>query len=54
MYNSLSCRSPKENKVIEELYENWLGGQESDKCSAVLHTSYHAVEKNINALNIKW
>ncbi|KAJ8933935.1 hypothetical protein NQ314_013691 [Rhamnusium bicolor] len=54
LYNSLPCKSPEENKSVGELYDSWLGGQESDKCNAVLHTQYHAVEKAMNALNIKW
>ncbi|KAJ8960017.1 hypothetical protein NQ318_009453 [Aromia moschata] len=54
LYESLPCTSPEENKVVKELYDSWLGGQESDKCNAILHTQYHAVEKAPNALNIKW
>ncbi|XP_050307953.1 probable cytosolic Fe-S cluster assembly factor AGAP009023 [Anthonomus grandis grandis] len=54
MYRSLPVATPEENKMVNSLYENWLGGQESDKSSAVLHTQYHAVEKSHNALNIKW
>ncbi|XP_074028044.1 probable cytosolic Fe-S cluster assembly factor GI11683 [Leptinotarsa decemlineata] len=54
MYNSLPCQSPEENRNVMELYEAWLGGQESDKCSSVLHTQYHAVEKEETMLNIKW
>lgn len=54
MFNSLPYKSANEAKVIEELYEIWLEGQDSDKCNSVLHTSYHAIEKNVNALNIKW
>lgn len=54
LYDSLPSKSPKDNKIVEELYETWLGGQESDKCGAILHTGYHAVEKNTSALNIKW
>lgn len=54
MYNALPTKSLEESKVIEELYETWLEGQDSDKSNAVLHTSYHALEKNVNVLNIKW
>lgn len=54
MYKQLPLITPDENKIVKELYESWLGGQDSDKSSAVLHTQYHAVEKASNALNIKW
>lgn len=54
MYKSLPVKSPEENKIVLELYESWLGGQESDKCNSVLHTQYHEVQKATNALNIKW
>ncbi|XP_044271400.1 probable cytosolic Fe-S cluster assembly factor CPIJ010948 [Tribolium madens] len=54
LYSSLPVKKPEENKIVKELYEGWLGGMESDKCTAILHTQYHAVEKTTNALNIKW
>jgi iron only hydrogenase large subunit-like protein len=54
LYASLPLKPPEEDKTVRELYEGWLGGQESDKCTAILHTQYHAVEKTSNALNIKW
>lgn len=54
LYASLPARSPEENVTVKKLYDGWLGGQDSDKSSAVLHTQYHAVEKMNTALNIKW
>jgi len=45
---------PEKNHIVQELYDTWLGGSHSDKCSAMLHTKYHAVEKMTTALNIKW
>lgn len=54
MYLDLPVMTPKENKTVRDLYEKWLGGQDSDKSNTVLHTQYHAVEKAPNALNIKW
>lgn len=54
MYNSLPYKSIKDKKLLEELYETWLGKKDSDKSKYLLHTTYHAVEKNVNALNIKW
>ncbi|CAK1582205.1 unnamed protein product [Parnassius mnemosyne] len=36
------------------LYTRWLAGRHSDKANALLHTSYHALQKSDIALNIKW
>lgn len=54
MYKSLPLATPEDNRLAKELYDIWLGGQDSDKSNALLHTQYHAVEKAANALNIKW
>lgn len=54
LYASLPARSPEDNVTVKKLYETWLGGQDSDKSNAILHTQYHAVEKMNTALNIKW
>lgn len=54
LYAALPVRNPEENATVKRLYEIWLGGQDSDKSNAVLHTQYHAVEKLNTALNIKW
>ena len=32
----------------------WLGGADSEKARAMLHTEYHEVEKFVSALTIKW
>ncbi|XP_028410171.1 cytosolic iron-sulfur assembly component 3-like [Dendronephthya gigantea] len=54
LYNSLKSSLPENDKNVQEVYEKWLGGQNSERCKEVLHTSYHAVEKNVTALGIKW
>ncbi|KAL3269619.1 hypothetical protein HHI36_008683 [Cryptolaemus montrouzieri] len=54
LYSSLPCKNPSDNEAVKELYEKWLEGSNSDKAANILHTKYHAVEKFINALNIKW
>ena len=54
LYHSLQKHMPEENHIVQELYDTWLGGSHNDKCSAMLHTKYHAVEKMTTALNIKW
>ncbi|XP_045785688.1 probable cytosolic Fe-S cluster assembly factor GL21135 isoform X1 [Maniola jurtina] len=54
MYTQLPVSHPSQNKLVKLLYSEWLDGRESDKARAVLHTSYHALEKSDIALNIKW
>lgn len=47
-------QSTVDNVDVKQIYSNFLGGQYSEKSKALLHTSYHAVEKMNTALNIKW
>lgn len=54
LYSSLKCYRPEEDEHVQGFYKKWLGGQNSEKCKEVLHTNYHAVEKNVTALGIKW
>lgn len=53
MYRSLPKSQP-DNEDVKVIYEEFLGGNDSDKAHELLHTSYHAVEKMSTALNIKW
>ncbi|CAD0196538.1 unnamed protein product [Chrysodeixis includens] len=54
LYNRLPLAVPAQSKMLRKLYAEWLGGKDSDKAKAMLHTAYHAVEKSDIALNIKW
>ncbi|XP_074696897.1 cytosolic iron-sulfur assembly component 3 isoform X1 [Strix aluco] len=54
MYESLKTTIPEENWTVKELYEQWLGGTESEKAARALHTEYHAVERASTGFNIKW
>ncbi|KAJ0180273.1 hypothetical protein K1T71_003677 [Dendrolimus kikuchii] len=54
MYSQLPLVIPSDNKLLRKLYSDWLDGRDSDKAKAMLHTTYHAVEKSDIALNIKW
>ncbi|NXX40864.1 NARFL factor, partial [Tricholaema leucomelas] len=54
LYESLQAAIPEENQAVNELYEQWLGGVESEKAVKALHTQYHAVEKASTGFNIKW
>ena len=54
LYGSLKCFAPEQVEAIEKLYIKWLGGHDSAKHQQMLHTSYHAIEKTVTALGIKW
>ncbi|KAF1543885.1 Cytosolic Fe-S cluster assembly factor NARFL, partial [Eudyptula albosignata] len=54
LYESLKTEIPEETRAVNELYEQWLGGVESEKAAKALHTEYHAVEKTSTGFNIKW
>ncbi|RZF36591.1 hypothetical protein LSTR_LSTR010702 [Laodelphax striatellus] len=55
LYRQLPLKAkPECNDAVNTLYDTLLGGRNSDKKKALLHTKYHALEKNSNALNIKW
>lgn len=45
---------PEENLAVHKLYKTWLGGENTDKAAAYLHTQYHEIEKMNTALAIKW
>ncbi|KAM9013333.1 cytosolic iron-sulfur assembly component 3 isoform 2-T2 [Ara ararauna] len=54
LYGSVQTAIPEENRTVHELYEQWLGGVESEMAVKALHTEYHAVEKASTGFNIKW
>ncbi|XP_037240121.1 cytosolic iron-sulfur assembly component 3 isoform X2 [Falco rusticolus] len=54
LYESLKTEIPEKNQTVNELYEQWLGGTDSEKAAKALHTEYHAVEKTSTGFNIKW
>ncbi|NXF66926.1 NARFL factor, partial [Ciccaba nigrolineata] len=54
LYESLKTTIPEENWTVKELYEQWLGGTESEKAARALRTEYHAVERASTGFNIKW
>ena len=51
LYNSVESKSMENSQYVHRLYSDWLGG---DNSNSLLTTSYHAVEKEANALTIKW
>ncbi|XP_077258657.1 putative cytosolic Fe-S cluster assembly factor AGAP009023 [Temnothorax americanus] len=54
MYRELPLSKPEENKVVQNLYKTWLGGEDTDKVSAYFNTQYHEIQKMNTALSIKW
>ncbi|XP_059170737.1 cytosolic Fe-S cluster assembly factor narfl-like [Physella acuta] len=54
VYKSVKAVDPFQERQVETLYEQWLGGKDSTKAAQMLHTSYHEIAKPTNALNIKW
>ncbi|XP_012539198.1 probable cytosolic Fe-S cluster assembly factor CPIJ010948 [Monomorium pharaonis] len=54
MYHELPLSKPEENKVVQNLYKTWLGGEHTDKVSAYFTTQYHEIQKMNTALAIKW
>uniref|UniRef100_A0A8C3I914 Nuclear prelamin A recognition factor-like protein n=1 Tax=Chrysemys picta bellii TaxID=8478 RepID=A0A8C3I914_CHRPI len=54
LYESVKTEIPERNRTVKELYEQWLGGTNSEKAGTTLHTAYHAVEKMNSGFNIKW
>ncbi|XP_067390456.1 cytosolic iron-sulfur assembly component 3 isoform X1 [Emydura macquarii macquarii] len=54
LYESVKAEIPESNTAVKELYEQWLGGTNSEKAGKMLHTEYHAVEKMNSGFNIKW
>ncbi|XP_053675076.1 probable cytosolic Fe-S cluster assembly factor AGAP009023 isoform X2 [Anopheles nili] len=54
MYRALPQSSP-ENGSVEHLYATFFDSEgDINKRKSLLHTSYHQIEKNNTALNIKW
>jgi len=54
LFKTLPVSPPEANATAKRLYEEWLGGRESEKTSHELYTDYHEVEKMTNSLAIKW
>ncbi|XP_077173078.1 cytosolic iron-sulfur assembly component 3 isoform X1 [Paroedura picta] len=55
LYESVAPEGPDTNQAVSTLYEEWLGGPESERARRALHTRYHPVERTSTAgFNIKW
>ncbi|KAH8037924.1 hypothetical protein HPB51_018412 [Rhipicephalus microplus] len=59
-YNAVECQPPGVNKAVLDVYHDWLGlenpldGSGGGGDATLLRTTYHALEKTTNALNIRW
>ncbi|KAL1430261.1 hypothetical protein MTO96_015141 [Rhipicephalus appendiculatus] len=59
-YNAVQCQPPGVNKAVLDVYHDWLGledpldGTGGSGDATLLRTTYHALEKTTNALNIRW
>ncbi|CAH2307409.1 cytosolic Fe-S cluster assembly factor NARFL [Pelobates cultripes] len=54
LYESVRTEHPENSSQVQQLYEQWLGGNKSTRAEQALHTQYHAVEKINTGLNLKW
>nr|XP_056722286.1 cytosolic iron-sulfur assembly component 3 [Euleptes europaea] len=55
LYDLAEAEKPEANQDVRAVYEEWLGGPESEQARQALHTQYHPVEKaNAASMNIKW
>lgn len=53
-YNSAVMRSPKASLHLSGLHSEWLSSLGSSRSHLLLHTQFHAIEKNTSGLTIKW
>ncbi len=54
LYRGERTSVPEQDTRVAELYEGWLESVGEEKARPLLHTQYHAIEKNTNGLSIKW
>ncbi|KAL0198441.1 hypothetical protein M9458_006981, partial [Cirrhinus mrigala] len=54
LYRGERTSVPEQDSRVAELYQSWLESIGEEKARQLLHTQYHAVEKNTNGLSIKW
>jgi len=54
LYESLPKQMPQESSLVLQLYEQWLGGEDSDHAKIMLHTQYHEIKRQSSSLAVKW
>ncbi len=54
-FKDLEVQSPENNPKLKAFYNDWLGGEDTDKAAKLLYTEYHEIEKDLSSnLAIKW
>ncbi|KAG8007001.1 Cytosolic Fe-S cluster assembly factor NARFL [Nibea albiflora] len=54
LYKAERPLTPEEDARVAELYQSWLQSVGEERAKELLHTQYHAVQKNKNGLTMKW
>ncbi|KAG3259258.1 cytosolic iron-sulfur assembly component 3 isoform X1 [Ictidomys tridecemlineatus] len=54
LYSMVRMETPEDVPGVQELYQQWLQGESSERASRLLHTQYHAIEKPSSGLSIRW
>uniref|UniRef100_A0A673MYZ1 Cytosolic Fe-S cluster assembly factor narfl-like n=1 Tax=Sinocyclocheilus rhinocerous TaxID=307959 RepID=A0A673MYZ1_9TELE len=54
LYHGERTSVPEQDLRVAELYQSWLESVGKEKARPLLHTEYHAIEKNTSGLSIKW
>lgn len=54
LYKAERPLAPEEDQRVAALYQSWLQSVGEERARQLLHTQYHAVEKAINGLVVKW
>lgn len=54
LYGMVRVETPEAVPGVQELYQQWLQGESSERASRLLHTQYHSVEKASSGLSIRW
>lgn len=54
IYAAIPVRPPETSTHVQELYEEWLGGADSSRVQAALHTAYRGPGQPASSRDIKW
>ncbi|XP_008328122.1 cytosolic Fe-S cluster assembly factor narfl [Cynoglossus semilaevis] len=54
LYKAECPLTPEEDTRVAEIYQSWLHSVGEERAKELLHTRYHAVEKQTNGLILKW
>ncbi|ELK38347.1 Nuclear prelamin A recognition factor [Myotis davidii] len=54
IYAAIPVRPPETSAHVQELYQEWLGGADSPRAQAALHTAYQGPGQSASSRDIKW